>query len=208
MINTSGVAGSLTGWTLTIGNQQAQFAFSPGGQIAAAVPGSALAGAAVVQLVAPDGTTAVPPIAMQIDIAPPVITALTASSGAPVNAANPAGQGNPISMTISGLADQYGALPAPNAVDINIGGVDTAALTVTPIGQGISQVQFAIPAGVPSGAQPLTVRVGTRGIKPISDRHPVAKQLSAIGFQLSAFSFQLSLPAESCSLIAESFLII
>ncbi len=170
VINTSGLPSNLSGWTLTISNQQTGFTASPTGQLLANVPSGAFTGPAIVQLTAPSGVNiTVPPVVMQIDLPPPVTLAASAA-GVPVTAANPVTGGNTVSLTISGLQDQTGALPAPASVNVNIAGVSTTALTVTAAGNGQSVLQFAVPAGLPTGAQTLTVQVGTR----VSAPFPIA----------------------------------
>jgi Matrixin len=160
VINTSGLPSNLGGWVLTIGNQQTSYTVNQNNQILAVVPGGALTGPAIVALIPPGGGN-IPPVAMQIDIPPPVITFAT-DAGAAVTASNLADPGDTVTLSISGLANQSGMLPAPSAVIINVAGISTMALAVTQTGASTSLAQFAVPANAPGGAQPVTVQVGTR----------------------------------------------
>ena len=171
VINATGLPQSalvtgLAGWTLTIASQQAVFSIGPSGQILAIVPPTVLPGPAVVQLTAPDGT-GVPPLLMQVDLPAPVVTGLIDITSTAALA-----PGDTISLTLAGLADQFGNLPAASAIDINIGGVDVVPVSVAWSQTGNATVEFFFPSGVPSGAQPLTLRVGTR----ISPAYPVTAQ--------------------------------
>jgi hypothetical protein len=161
VINTSGLPGNLTGWALTIANQLASFTVGPNNQLLAQIQSGAQAGPAIVRLFSPAGTS-LPPVVMEIDVAPPVITGASTSSGMSISASSPATGGQTVALTIFGLADQTGNLPAPGAIDINIGGINTTALAVTSTGPNASVIQFAIPAGLASGPQNVTVQVGTR----------------------------------------------
>lgn len=167
VINTSGLPSSLAGWMLTIGNQATGFSVGPNNQLLAVVPAGALAGPAIVQLIPPGGAS-IPPVAMQIDIPPPIVTLASNAAGAPIAAADAANGGDIVTLSVSGLTDQSGALPAPSAVTINIAGTSTTALAVTSTGLTTSAVQFVVPVNLPAGAQPLTVQVGTRVSPPFS----------------------------------------
>ena len=163
VINTSGLPSNLAGWTLAISNQQTGFTVSPTGQLLANVPSGAFTGPAIVQLTPPNGVNiSVPQVAMQIDLPPPVILAASSGAGVPVSATNPVTGGSAVSLTMSGLQDQTGALPSPASVNITIAGVSTTPLAVSASGASQSLLQFAVPAGLPTGAQTLTVQVGTR----------------------------------------------
>ncbi len=161
VINASGLPENLSGWTLTIADQVTTYTVAANNQLLAQVPAGAQAGPVLVRLFTPAGTS-LPPVVMQIDVPPPVITAASNSSGVAIGQNSPVTGGATVSLTIYGLADQSGNLPALSAIDINIGGVNVTALAVTPAGQNVSVLQFAIPAGLGSGPQNVTIQVGTR----------------------------------------------
>ncbi len=167
VINTSGLPSNLAGWVLTISNQQASFTVNSTGQILANVPAGTLNGPAIVQLIPPSGP-GILPVVMQIDLPPPVILAATNASGAPISGTNPVTGGNAVSLTVAGLQDQTGALPALANVNITIAGVATSALAVTNTGANQSLLQFTVPANLPPGAQTLTLQVGTRVSAPFA----------------------------------------
>jgi hypothetical protein len=130
VINTSGLPTSLSGWTLWISNQPTSFTIGNNGQINALVPGSALLGPTVVQLNSPNGNF-VPPVVMQVDLPPPVVSAASeAVAGAAANGVFHVG--DTVSLVVAGLLDQFGNLPAAASVVINIGGVNQTASSVTP----------------------------------------------------------------------------
>jgi uncharacterized protein (TIGR03437 family) len=162
VINASGLPSNLNGWILTISNQQTSFTVNPQGQILATVPSGALTGPAIVQLIPPAGVPAIPQVVMQIDIPAPVILAATNAAGVPIDPTHPVTGGDTVSLSITGLQDQSGALPAPSGVDINIAGVHTGGLGISQAGMSGSVLQFAVPANLSPGTQSLTVRVGTR----------------------------------------------
>ncbi|HLX46051.1 MAG TPA: matrixin family metalloprotease [Bryobacteraceae bacterium] len=164
VISTSGLPNNLSGWTLSISNQLTPFTVGNNGQLIAIVPGSALTGPSVVQLASPNGNF-IPPVVMQVDLPPPVITAASnpvtgAAAAAVSNSVFHAG--DPVSLLVTGLSDQFGNLPAAGSVDINIGGVDVTASSVAAAAGGTALVQFQIPGNVPTGNDPMTIRVQTR----------------------------------------------
>jgi hypothetical protein len=170
VINTTGLPGNLSGsnvagWTLTIGGQPAPFTVNAGpngAQILAIVPGGLSIGPAVVQLISPSGNNP-PPALMQIDTAPPVIAAIQGISGAAVDATHAALAGDTITLTVSGVADQLGILPAASAVFVSINGVEqNPGPLVQDNSPGGAQMNVALPWSLSSGAIPIAVRVGTR----------------------------------------------
>ena len=70
--------------------------------------------------------------------------------------------GNTVSLAITGLQDQTGALPSLANVNIILAGVVTNPIAVSTSGENQSVLQFAVPAGLTPGAQTLTLQVGTR----------------------------------------------
>jgi uncharacterized protein (TIGR03437 family) len=174
-INTTGLPQNLSGWTLLIGNQQANFAPGAGGQILAVVPGGLLAGPTTVQLVSPAGA-AIPQVLMQVNPPPPVITAADNISGVAVDASHPAHTGDTVTLIVSGLADPSNALPSAAGIQVNLGGINQAASAVMAYSSfsrsgpaSTYLVQFVVPPNVPNGAQtPVTVTVNTEVSAPYS----------------------------------------
>ena len=161
LINTTGLPANVAGWTLSISNQPAAYTIGNNGQIAAVVP-QTLVGPAVVQLNSPNGNY-VPPVVMQVDLPPPVITAVSNAVAGAAGISNPTFHaGDTVSLLVAGLADQFGNLPAAGSVVISIGGVNQTPMSVVAATGGNCLMQFQIPANVPTGVQPLTVRVQTR----------------------------------------------
>lgn len=161
VINTVGLPSNLAGWTLTISNQQTTFTVNATGQILANVPAGATTGPAIVQLIPASGPS-IPPVVMQIDLPPPVILAATNAAGVPVSATSPVTGGNTVSLSITGLQNQTGALPSPSNVQVMLAGTTTTAIAVTATGVNQSVLQFAIPSNLPPGPQTVTVEIGTR----------------------------------------------
>lgn len=161
VINTLGLPANLSGYALTIGSQLTTFTVGPNNQLLAQVPAGSIAGATVVRLFTPSGAS-LSPVVVQIDIPPPVIEQAATASGVPVTANTPVTGGATVSLTVYGLANQSGALPAPGDVEVNIGGIVTSALAVTPAGPNLCVLQFAVPSSLAPGPQNVTVQVGTR----------------------------------------------
>ena len=161
VINTAGLPANLSGYVLTIANQVTTFAVGPNNQLLAQVPGGALAGPAVVRLFTPAGVS-LAPVVIQVDVPPPMIVAASSASGAAVSANSPVTGGTTVALTIAGLPDQSGLLPALGDIQITVGGVLTTAVAVTSSGQNLSVVDFVVPAGLGSGPESVTLQVGTR----------------------------------------------
>ena len=166
IINTSNLpftasTSTLTGWSVTIANQSTQFALADHGQLLVQVPGGLLTGPSVVQLISANGAP-VPPVLMQVDPLPPVITA--ASDIAQSVAAGVFHAGDSISITVTGLADAFGNFPAASQMDVNVGGIDVTPASLTPqndLAQSCKMV-VTVPAALANGAQPIYVRYTTR----------------------------------------------
>jgi uncharacterized protein (TIGR03437 family) len=159
-INTAGLPASLSGWTLTIGGETAQFTYN-GNQILAVVPSGLLVGPQVVQLTSPTGP-AIPPVAMQVDEAPPVITAVASASGAALSASLAAQPGEVMLLTVEGLTDPYGNLPPASSIVVNIGGVTETPASVNPVSAVAAQLSLTVPSMLGAGNAQITVQVGTR----------------------------------------------
>ena len=180
LIATSGLPATLAGWTLKIGGVVTTFSADKNSVLSAHVPGDLAVGPQTVQLLPPGNSTlAAPPVALQLDAAPPSIltaTILTSDGTAtPVTSSAPAHPGDSIVLTVSGLAGLEAALPAPGYVWISVNGSPYQATAVNAVPQDgvknpqdLSYVRFTLPAGltVDPAVQPPTVsimvRVGTR----------------------------------------------
>ena len=165
-IATSGLTAALDGWNLTIGGATAPFSVDTNGQITVQVPGGLALGPQVVRLLAPDGSGP-PPIALQLDAAPPVIVSAfdnsaAAGAGAAVSPASPANAGDSVTLIVVGLADPAAGLPAAGQVWLNFGGAIIAPVSVTawPTDATLAVVRFVVPAALPS-ASPVALMIGT-----------------------------------------------
>jgi hypothetical protein len=155
IINATGLPQNLTGWTLTIGNQQVNPAFL-NGQLEVIVPNGLPVGPAIVQLTSPSGAT-IPPIVMKVDAPPPVIASVTSVSGSQISSTQPAHPGDTLILNVVGLADGITALTPANMF-ASLGGVAVPVIQV-----GSPQVAIQLPLSVPTGtAVPLYLGVGTR----------------------------------------------
>ena len=180
LIGTSGFPAAAAGWTLSIGGEAASFVAGKNGVLTVAVPGDLAIGPQIVQLTAPVSLAlpAVPPVLLQLDAPPPAITAAADNTAAaangpavPVSASAPAQPGDTVTLTVIGLADSYGVLPAAGSVWIDIDGVSYPALSVAKVPPTadtslvLALVEFVLPAGVtvdPAASSPTaTVMVGT-----------------------------------------------
>jgi len=163
LINTSGMPQNLSGWQLLIGGQTASFSVGTGGQIAALVPPGLLTGPMLVELISPNGAS-IPPILMQVDPPPPVITAAIPSGGSLAKGgASSFPSGAAVTLTVNGLAVN-GVYPLPANVQISVGGAAAPALSVAPIASqpGSCTIQFALPNNLPNGQIPAILSNGTR----------------------------------------------
>ncbi len=160
LIATSGLPASLPGWTLTIGEASAGFT-AGSNQIRAVVPAGASVGLAVVRLTDPTGAS-LPPVLMQVDPPPPVITSVLNSAGSPVDNAHAAAPGDAIVAVVAGLADA--SAPSPSApFKVTVGGVDQGSVSLQPVAQaGSVGVKFNLSPLTPSGVQNVVVTYDTR----------------------------------------------
>ncbi|HEV1284716.1 MAG TPA: matrixin family metalloprotease [Bryobacteraceae bacterium] len=155
IINATGLPQNLTGWTLTIGNQQVNPAFL-NGQLQVVVPNGLPVGPAIVQLTSPSGAT-IPPIVMKIDAPPPLITSVTSVSGSLITSSQPAHPGDILILNVAGLSDGITALTLSNLF-ANVGGVAVPVIQVSN-----PQVSIQLPMSIPTGTSvPLYLGVGTR----------------------------------------------
>ena len=148
-----------SGWSLTIGGVQAQpVAVLSSTQISAPVP-SKLSGPQLIQLVGPTG--AIPPIAMQVDAAPPVIE--------PIDPSHTYGVGDLVTLTVDQLGADPNVAVAPTSVSVVVGGVSQPVGQVAQRGTSNSySVQFNMAAGTPltPTGDSVVVSVGARQSAP------------------------------------------
>jgi hypothetical protein len=180
LISTSGFPASAAGWTLSIGGEAAAFTADKNGVLTVALPGDLAVGPQIVQLTAPASLpgVVVPPVLMQLDAPPPAITAAADNTAAaangpavPVTASTPAALGDTVSLTVIGLSDGYGVLPAAGSVWIDINGVNYPTVSVVKVPPTadssliLALVEFVLPTTVtidPTASAPTaTVMVGT-----------------------------------------------
>ena len=155
MINTTGaLPQNLTGWTLTIGQQQVNPVFL-NGQLQVIVPNGLPIGPAIVQLTSPNGTT-IPPIVMKVDAQPPLIASVTSISGAQITSSQAAHPGDMLILNVAGLSD--GSPLTLASLFASVGGVTVPVIQVSN-----PQVEIQLPMSIPTGSSvPLYLGVGTR----------------------------------------------
>jgi hypothetical protein len=167
VINVSPVPQNLTGWTLTIGNQQVTPVLS-NGQLVVTVPGGMTPGYVTVQLTSPTGAT-IPPIGMKIDAPAPVIGPVVGSAGAGLATTSsiPVHPGDLLTLDIMGLYDGITPVTISN-IFVILGGVNGQGGVTLPVLQlNDPMVQIQIPASTPLGTISLAVGIGTRLSQPV-----------------------------------------
>jgi hypothetical protein len=161
VINVTGMPQNLTGWTLTIGNQQVTPVLN-NGQIIVTLPGGLTPGYVTVQLTSPTGAI-IPSIAMKIDALPPVIGGL----GAAATSSIPVHPGDLLTLDVMGLSDGITPVTIPN-IFVILGGVNGQGGVTLPVLQlNDPMVQVQIPASTPLGSVSLAVGIGTRLSQPV-----------------------------------------
>jgi uncharacterized protein (TIGR03437 family) len=163
VLGSSGLPADLTGWTLTVSDVSTPFSVDANGQIHTVVPIGLPLGPAVVRLIPLTGDPILP-ILMDIDAAPPIILSATGPDGSALDDKHFVTAGDAITLGVSLLGnDAVTAVPATR-VRIFVGGIQQSPTSVSaPDENGVSQIVFALPAGLPDGSQqPVTVRVRTR----------------------------------------------
>jgi predicted Zn-dependent protease len=166
LINTSGLpftatSNTVAGWVLTIANQPVPFSVGSNGQLIAQVPVGLTTGPQQVQLTTANGVQT-PPVLLQVDPPPPVITGVLNSAGVAIGPSNQANPGDTVTLLVTGLADAFGNYPAPSSIDINAAGVDVTPASLTPAGGSNCTLQVTLSPNAMTGAQTVTIRVGTR----------------------------------------------
>jgi hypothetical protein len=160
LIGVTPVPQNVTGWTLTIGNQQVTPSLY-NGQLIVTVPGGLTPGYVTVQLTSPTGAL-IPSIAMKIDALPPVIGGLGSNtSSIPVH------PGDVLTLDVMGLSDGITPVTIPN-IFVMLGGVNgQGGLTLPVLQLNDPMVQVQIPASTPLGSISLAVGIGTRLSQPV-----------------------------------------
>ncbi len=79
-----------------------------------------------------------------------------------MSAAQTVGRGQIILLTVDGLADPLGNLPAPSDITVTIGGVSENPAQVIALSAIAAQLQVTVPATLAAGNTQVTVQVGTR----------------------------------------------
>jgi hypothetical protein len=153
----SGLPSNLSGWTLSIGGTATTITQVGANQLQALVPAGASIGLALVQLTSPAGVN-LPPILMQIDGPPPVITAILNAAGIPIDSAHAAQAGDTITVGVVASSNTF----LPSQLMITVGGVAQTVQSVTPVGQsGAFTLTFVLAALTPVGSQPVLVGIDT-----------------------------------------------
>jgi hypothetical protein len=168
LIKVNPIPQNLTGWTLTIGNQQVTPVLS-NGQVIVTVPGGLTPGYVTVQLTSPTGT-AIPSIAMKIDAAPPLIGSAVGSAGASFSSASsiPVHPGDLLTLDIMGLSDGFTAVTIPNIFVILGGSNGQGGISLPVLQLNDPMIQIQIPPSAPNGTISLAVGIGTRLSQPVT----------------------------------------
>ncbi len=148
----------LSAYQLTVGGRAAVVVASGGGMIQFRLPPELTPGPAIVRLTA-NGET-VPPVVLSIDLPPPVISLLQIS-GTRVSAQRPAQAGEVVTVTVNGLGDGIGEVPA-SRIKIYVGTVAYNVVQITSSADGSYQLQFILDAASGTGNLPLAVKVDNR----------------------------------------------
>jgi uncharacterized protein (TIGR03437 family) len=158
------------GLTIAINGVSATVLSTGGNQVTFQVPSGLPAGPAVLRLQA--GVDSAPPIVVSIEPPSPAISGVFAgfaaspiSTAASIDANRPARPGDLVTLVVSNLGDPA---PPPGRVQIQVGGIDHAAMAVSPNSQpNVYHIQLFLSANVPTGsAVPVTVSVDGRTSAP------------------------------------------
>jgi uncharacterized protein (TIGR03437 family) len=153
--------------SLTIEGQPARVLSVADGKVVFEVPAGLTTGPAVLRVSV--GGQAQEPIVVGIDPPPPVVLAVLGISEAPVSATRPAIPGELLRVILAGLADES-AVGNPSSIQVRVDGIDHPVLRVvaSPADANIHEIHFTLSPHIPSGDQPVTVRVGDRLSQPFS----------------------------------------
>lgn len=149
----------VNGLTVTLNEQPVQIAAWAGGVLTFTVPAGLKPGVAVLRVATPV-TEAPRPVAMGIDVPPPVVLSVQVS-GTRVDAGRPAQPGELVSVMVAGLGEP-GQDIASSRVTVQVGTVGHRAAQVTAQPGGNHVVQFVLDAAVPPGSHTMTVSIDGR----------------------------------------------
>jgi hypothetical protein len=186
LIQTTGLPGDLTGWTLTVGPLNVPFTADANGVLTVSLPLDLAVGEQPVVLTAPGNPPlfVVPSVILQLDPPPPVILwavdyptpADPTAPAVPVltSASSPALPGGIVTVMVYGLGGPNRVLPGAGAVYVSIAGTAypvTAVIAVPPDPNStapvadLTYVNFVVPAGLvvdPTITNPtVAVMIGT-----------------------------------------------
>ncbi|HWB87433.1 MAG TPA: IPT/TIG domain-containing protein [Bryobacteraceae bacterium] len=140
---------------VTLNGQPVQVQFAGSSQINFLVPQGFPTGPAALNVF--NGSVNALPVMVQIDSAPPAITAVTNMAGQPVDATHAAGQGDTLNVLVTGLDPAAAANPA--GVEVVIAGVSMPVQTITAESGGVYQIQFLVTQSWAGAPVPLSVAV-------------------------------------------------
>lgn len=151
--------------TLTFDGQAATLLYSSPSQVNLVIPSGLAPGLTTV--IENNGTGVSYPVLVNIDPPEAVIVALQLGPGDALSATNGAQPGQTVHALLTGLASP-GTVIDPSTIDVNVGGVDLTAVSVTEVGNtGVYDVAFALSAAVTPGPQ-VPVIVYINGLSSVS----------------------------------------
>ena len=154
-VSNLGLAGSTA--TVLINDQPAATLAAGDGRLSFQVPTGLSPGPAVLKVQLANGTVSYP-VAINIDLPPPVIDNVLADTSGQLDANHAARPGQLITLIVEGIQNGN-TLP----IKISVGGMDHSPVAVLPSPNGTTQVQFVLSATVTTGPQiPVTISVDTR----------------------------------------------
>jgi uncharacterized protein (TIGR03437 family) len=161
----SNLAASSAVPVVSIGGQPVTVLYASPTQLNLQLPSTLTPGPAILTL--NNGVAPAFPITVNIDTLPAGINAVQTSSGAYVDAANPALQGEALIVTLGNFAPP-GTNINPGSVQVSVGGVSHPVTQVAPAG-ALYQVSFLLNANDPVGqSEPLIVYLNGRSSYPAS----------------------------------------
>ena len=150
-VNVTGVNLTSAGvTTVSIGDRPAPVVAAAAGQVTFVMPSGLSPGPAILRL--NNGADSANPVVVQIDRVPASVLSVLGPANTLVDAAHPAKIGDTVTIVLSGFADS-GAAVTPSRVRVLAGGVEHAAIAVTPVSGPIAlhQVQFTLSSQVSPG---------------------------------------------------------
>jgi hypothetical protein len=156
-VRVAGPLADVPNLVVMVGDRPATGVVNSGGLLSFRLPLGLNPGVAIVQVSA--GNEAALPVAMAIDVPPPVVN-FASISGAVVDTLRPARPGELVTVNVSGLAE-VGAAVASARVIVVVGEIRHTAVQVTPV-NGSHNVQFVLDSSITAGPQLLTVSIDGR----------------------------------------------